>query len=255
MAIPTPTPLVAVSLKNYLGARATRQWVTAVAGLLRGQDGVEVALLPSFPLLESTAATLAGSGLVWGAQDVAPSPDGAQTGEVGADVLAELGCTYVEVGHAERRRLFGETDETIAAKTREVVRAGLVPLACVGEDVRDVDAAMRTCSDQLEVVLAAADGADVVVAYEPVWAIGSPEPAPREHVRAVCVDLAEHLADHPGSGRIIYGGAAGPGTWGPIADVVDGLFLGRFAHDPHRLADVVAEITDHTAVHPHEENR
>lgn len=249
-------PLVAVSLKNYLGARATRDWVAAVEGLLSGQGDVEVALLPSFPLLESTAATLTGSGIAWGAQDVAPSPDGAQTGEVGADLLAELGCTYVEVGHAERRRLFGETDEVVAAKTREAVRAGLVPLACVGEESSEgrSEAAARACVTQLEPVLDAAGGADLVVAYEPVWAIGSPEPAPAEHVRLVCGALADRLNGCPGRSRVIYGGAAGPGTWASLAGDVDGLFLGRFAHDPQRLADVVAEVatTTHSDDHPQE---
>lgn len=127
----SPSTLIAVSLKMYLSAQQTRAWVREVADLvehrrLRGE--VEVAVLPSFPLLESTAAALTGTHLRWGAQDVAAANDGAQTGEVSASVLAELGCRYVQVGHAERRRLFAEGPETLTAKTRRVVEAGLEPV-------------------------------------------------------------------------------------------------------------------------------
>ena len=169
-------PLVAVSLKMYLSAAATRAWVTDVAELVARLDrsgDVEVVVLPTFPLLESTSATLASTPVRWGAQDVAASGDGSQTGEVSADVLAELGCRYVEVGHAERRRLFGEGPDVIAAKLTQVASSRLVPLYCLGEAERADSAAVarRCCAeldDALATVRAAAEDPEIVVAYEAV---------------------------------------------------------------------------------------
>jgi triosephosphate isomerase len=129
-------PLIAVSLKMYLGVASTRAWVAQVVDVrarLETDAAIELAVLPTFPLLESTAKALAGTGIRWGAQDVAASVDGAQTGEVSVEVLAEVGCRYVEIGHVERRRLFGEDDAMVQAKVSQVVGAGLVPLYCLGE--------------------------------------------------------------------------------------------------------------------------
>ena len=132
-------PLIVVSLKMYLGVAATRAWVADVAEVgarLEPGANIELAVLPTFPLLESTAKMLGGTGIRWGAQNVAASADVAQTGEVSAAVLAELGCRYVEIAHAERRLHFCEDDASIKAKTAQVVEAGLVPLYCVGEAER-----------------------------------------------------------------------------------------------------------------------
>ena len=121
-------PLIVVSLNMYLGLAATRAWVADVADVgarLGTGANIELAVLPTFPPLESTAKMLAGTGIRWGAQDVAASVDGAQTGEVSVAVLAELGCRYVEIAHAERRRLFGEDDADVQAKAAQVVGAGL----------------------------------------------------------------------------------------------------------------------------------
>lgn len=242
-------PVVAVSTKAYLGFGETQDWVRAVG---RCADevaalGVEVVVLPTFPALESTADILAGTGIAWGAQDVAPSADGAQTGEVTAAVLAELGCRYVEVGHAERRRFFGESPETVRAKTTEVVTAGMIPLLCVGEaDRTDPGTAAALCADQARDALAGLPEADVLLGYEPQWAIGAPAPAPPAYVLTVLAGLRAALASHSGRLRIVYGGAAGPGLATDLGPGVDGLFLGRFAHDPRHLHSVIREIA---AVH------
>lgn len=239
-------PLIAVSLKMYLGVAATRTWVADVADVgarLEAGANIELAVLPTFPLLESTAKILAGTGIRWGAQDVAASADGAQTGEVSAAVLADLGCRYVEVGHLERRRLFGENDATVRAKAGQVVGAGLVPLYCLGEAERDgpYDAA-QVCLAQLQTLLDVAAGKEVVVAYEPAWAIGASAPAPAEHVAGVCEHLRARLDAYPGRSRLLYGGSAGAGTYQSLGPAVDGLFLGRFAHDTRVLAQVVTEV-------------
>jgi len=239
-------PLIVVSLKMYLGVAATRAWVADVADVgARLEPGaqIELAVLPTFPLLESTAKMLAGTGIRWGAQDVAASADGAQTGEVSAAVLAELGCRYVEIAHAERRRLFGEDDADVRAKTAQVVRSGLVPLYCVGEDERGTPReAAQACLAQLETLLDVAADKEVVIAYEPVWAIGAGAPAPAEYVAAVCEHLRVRLDSYAGPSRLLYGGGAGPGTYQTLGPAVDGLFLGRFAHDPRALAQVVTEV-------------
>lgn len=242
-------PLLAVSLKMYLGAAETRRWVTAMSRLApeAARGGVELAVLPTFPLLESTAATLRGTDVAWGAQDVAATPEGAQTGEVSASVLAELGCRYVEIGHAERRRLFGETDVAVATKVQQVVAHGMVPLLCVGEHAHmSTDAAAEACRGELRAALRAAGIPSVVVAYEPEWAIGVSDPAPDAHVRTVCRAIQAELEESCIAGRVIYGGSAGPGTYRQLAPDVDGLFLGRFVHNIDHLAEIIGEVIDST---------
>ena len=138
-------------------------------------------------------------------------------------------------GHAERRRLFGETDAVVALKTEAAAAAGLTPLLCVGETERGLPAdAARFCFEQIAAALGQTVSLDdVVVAYEPVWAIGVADPAQPGYVNDVVAQLRELLLQrsHADTGRprIIYGGSAGPGLL-PQLDTVDGLFLGRFAH-------------------------
>ena len=206
---------------------------------------VEVAVLPSFPLIESTAGSLSGTPIGWGAQDVAPSPEGAQTGEVLAALLAELGCRYVEVGHAERRALFGEDAAVLAAKVRQVADQGMTPIYCVGETrPDDLQQAIRACTDDVDRLLSSLDTlpSDFIIAYEPLWAIGAKTSADPQWVRAVCGALRERVArDVPGV-RVLYGGAAGPGTYAALADRVDGLLLGRFTHDLTAMMRVIREV-------------
>ena len=177
---------------------------------------------------------LDGTGCWIGAQDVHWA-SGAVTGGVSADLLAEIGVTLVEIGHAERRTL-GETDGQIAKKVVAVLEAGLTPLLCVGElNYESAELAGAECCEQALAVVPEGRMAEVILAYEPWWAIGADEPADADHVNGV----ARHLR-RLGPRAILYGGSAGPGTFGPLADV-DGLFLGRFAHDPANLARVLDE--------------
>jgi triosephosphate isomerase len=163
--------------------------------------------------------------------------------------LAAFGCRYVEVGHAERRRIFGEDDAVVAGKVAAAVRNGLVPMLCVGEEDRvDADQAAEFCRGQVERALADVGPdaelpvSELVIAYEPVWAIGAERPAGADHVRSVCRQLRDSFADgDPRQLRVIYGGSAGPGLLTELGDAVDGLFLGRFAHDPQAFAAVVGE--------------
>ncbi|MFG2138042.1 triose-phosphate isomerase family protein [Streptomyces sp. NPDC048650] len=244
-----PRPIVGVSLKLYFGLAQTRTWLARVAALDETlatlPRPVDLFVLPSFPALADARELLAGTRVGFGAQDVHWADGGAWTGEVSAGMLAEAGARYVEVGHAERRRHFGETDETVAAKTRAATHAGLVPVICAGERrAEDLDAAVEETLTQVRAALAgAAPGSEVVLAYEPIWAIGAREAAPARHVRTVAAALRGALRDHDVTGRLIYGGTAGPGTYGALAGAVDGLFLGRLAHDPEGLRKVLEEIS------------
>ena len=240
---------IGVSTKMYLGYQASLRWLSEVRSIVDNMPGlgmdsatespVRVFVIPSFPVLEPAARILAGSPVLLGAQNCAWG-DGPLTGEVSPGMLAELGVSLVEIGHAERRRLFGEDDAVVARKVRAAVEQSLTPLLCIGEPDRlDDGAAAAFCVQQ---VRAATDGDPallnrLVLAYEPVWAIGAEEPAPPRHVNAV---LARIRAELGPACPLIYGGSAGPGLL-PRLPAADGLFLGRFAHDADNLGRVLDE--------------
>jgi triosephosphate isomerase (TIM) len=233
------TLTIGISLKMYFGRARTAEWCRAVAGIARSHPAViddlaRLVVLPSHPYLFEMGALFASTPVRIGGQDLFWKDEGAFTGEVSGAQLRELGCDYVEIGHAERRRLFGEDDEVIAAKTAAALRNGLKPILCVGEQRRStVEAAAAECVAQLH------SSGPVVVAYEPVWAIGADEPASPGYIAAVCRALRSHV-----SGPVIYGGSAKPGLLTQLGEGVDGLFLGRFAHDPSAVAAILDEVVD-----------
>lgn len=212
-----------------------------------------VFILPSFPALFLGSEILSKTSHVWlGAQNCHWEESGAHTGEVSASMLKQLGCTTVEIGHAERRRPpFNESDEIVAKKSIAAVRNGLIPLICIGEKSRSsimsegVGLAIRECTPQVTAVLnTVPDDADLIFAYEPVWAIGAQDPATTDHVLAVVGELWKSIegSGRRGETRILYGGSAKPGTWDALKAGVDGLFLGRFAHDVEAFKKVVQEV-------------
>ena len=243
------TTTIGVSLKMYFGHARALDWIDAVASLARSHhaivDGsVELFVSPSYLVVPQAVLKLEGTGVLVGAQDLATADSGAFTGEVSGTELAEVGARVVEVGHAERRSLFGETDAIVAAKTAAALRNGLAPVLCIGETERTEPAiAAGQCLAQLTSAIEGADPGRLVVAYEPVWAIGAAHPADPAYIRAVCADLRAAVALLPGRAGsvVIYGGSAGPGLLASLGDDVDGLFLGRFAHDPAALRVVVDE--------------
>ncbi|KAG5975645.1 hypothetical protein E4U55_007614 [Claviceps digitariae] len=257
---PHPRRLIGLSTKMYFSLSHTRQVTASLLHHLAGVppstlSHVDVFLMPDFVALADTAEQIRHSNLdIWaGAQNCHWEDRGAYTGEVSASVLREVGVRIVEVGHAERRRIFGEDEEMVARKAAAVSRNGMIPLVCVGEkSKRAVDgdigeAAIEECRAQVEGVLAAvASTAEVAIAYEPVWAIGAAEPAGEEHVLRVvegireleCVKLREGVT------RIVYGGSAGPGLYARLKSGLDGLFLGRFGHDPESFVRTVREVAD-----------
>jgi len=240
---------VGVSLKMYFGNERASAWFDDVARRVRAHDAVSSGLVqlfvtPTYLQVLPAVAAFRGTRVRVGGQDVSAEANGAFTGEVSAAELAEVGASIAEIGHAERRRLYGDTDEVVAAKTRAALDAGLTPLLCIGEVERVApESAAETAVAQLRSALAGTAAGPVIVAYEPVWAIGAPEPAGHDHIRAVARALSDAIDsdDSRAGSALIYGGAAGPGLLTALGDAVDGVFLGRFAHDPDALVEVLDE--------------
>lgn len=248
-----PKRLVGTSLKLYFDLPSTLRYVESAATLSSAADKAKVDLfvIPDFVTLLPSKERLANTSVTLGAQDSWSEDKGAFTGEVSPLTLSQAGVKIVEIGHAERRRLFGETDDDVAKKAAAVVRNGMVPLVCIGEKSRGsvasqaVGMAVQECKPQILAALSQIpDDAEVILAYEPVWAIGASEPAGADHVVAVTQNLRELVANRKGLTRILYGGSAGPGTFQKLKDGVDGLFLGRFAHDVKNLEKVIQEMSE-----------
>jgi triosephosphate isomerase (TIM) len=246
-----PTTLVGCSSKSYFTAAQARDWGPAVLDGVRDAGGPEgLFICPSFPLIPALLEGFGAAGGLVGAQDVSPHPAGPYTGEVSAAVLAELGVRMVMVGHPERRRNNGEGDGDIRAKVNAAAGAGMAPVVVVGED-RQGDPAEEVVAGQVEAWLADVPAsAEVVVAYEPSWAIGQPQPAPPEHVARSTRAIRELLADRFDDPRVIYGGSAQPGTFAAIADAAggdaaalpDGIFMARFGLSPADFLTVTREV-------------
>jgi triosephosphate isomerase len=209
-----------------------------VAAAAVGLRKAIAAVCVSFPYLAQAQTMLAGSRVAWGAQNVSQHPKGAFTGEVSAGMLVEFGCRYVIVGHSERRQLFGEDDRTVAAKAKAVLTAGMVPIVCVGETLAEreggvteevVGRQLAAAVDELGV-----DGMKAsVLAYEPVWAIGTGKTATPEQAQAVHASLRALLAKRDkglaDSLPVLYGGsvkAANAAELFAMPDVDGGLIGG-----------------------------
>jgi triosephosphate isomerase len=204
--------LVVGNWKMNGGLAANAELLRALAAGWQGAPGHALAVCPPYPYLAQAQAALAGTAIAWGAQDVSEHAAGAYTGEVAAGMLAELGCRYVLVGHSERRQFYGDTDAVVAAKTVAALAAGLTPIVCVGETLaeREAGATDAVVLRQLDAVLAAVGPAvaKLVVAYEPVWAIGTGRTATPEQAQAVHALLRARLAG-AGAGDVplLYGGS------------------------------------------------
>jgi len=209
-------PLVAGNWKLHGTLDEVGRRVDDIVSGIAGIDDVDVAVCPVFVHIAHAVRHAAGSSLAVGAQDVSDEARGAFTGEVAAPMLAEAGCRYVIVGHSERRARHGETDAVVSAKCRAARSAGLHPIVCVGESLeqRDEGATIDVVRSQLGTVLAdvGVEGfADAVVAYEPIWAIGTGRTATPAQAQEVHAALRRVLAEHDegvaGRTRILYGGS------------------------------------------------
>ena len=206
----------------------------------------ELALFPSFPLLETVGRALEGRGVGLGAQDLHPDPSGAHTGDVSAAQLVDAGCGWVLCGHSERRRDHGESDELVARKAAAALAAGLSPIVCVGETraERHAGRAFDVLAKQVEALPL---DPRLVVAYEPVWAIGTGETATPEMASDAQGFLRARFARRGGNGfaerlRILYGGSVTPDNAASlaVAEEVDGFLVGGASLDPKRFRAIIS---------------
>ena len=251
------TPLMAGNWKMNLDHQQAISTVQKLDWTLKDAKhdyaSVEVAVIPPFTDLRSVQTLVDADKLDirYGGQDLSPHESGAFTGDVSGSMLAKLGCAYVVVGHSERRQHHEESDRVVATKVAAALRHGLAPILCVGEGL-DV----RKAGDQVSFTLAQLDAAlegltaeqvaKVVVAYEPVWAIGTGEVATPQDAQEVCgairVRLAESFGDEVAAGaRVLYGGSVKSGNVAQIMAEpdVDGALVGGASLDPEEFAKIV----------------
>jgi len=233
------TPLVAGNWKMHKTPSEARVWFNEFLDELGPMhEGAEAAILPSFPLLPVAAEELAGSKVFFGAQDVSAHDWGAFTGEVSAYQVADLGAKYAIVGHSERRKYWQEASSLVAEKAKRALEAGLVPIVCVGEEleVRERGEAIPFVVDQLKASLAGVrpeSPEELVIAYEPVWAIGTGKTATAGDAEAMAEAIRSVLAELFGPEfaegvRVLYGGSIKPENFAEIlaGPNVDGGLVG-----------------------------
>jgi triosephosphate isomerase len=213
---------------------------------------VDVVVCPSFVYLPLCRDVLSGTPIAWGAQNVSEQAAGAYTGEVSVDMLAELACRYVIVGHSERRALYNETDDLVIAKARQVLSGGLTPIICVGETLAEREAGQTNAviARQINAVLAGFEAKDLsglVLAYEPVWAIGTGQTATPEQAQAVHAFIRGLWSAHPAgvdsapSLRVLYGGSVKADNACPIfaQPDVDGGLVGGASLDAGQFNAII----------------
>ncbi len=248
---PTRTALVAGNWKMYKTQEQAEEYIQALLPLLSAVDGVDVAICVPFTDLQAMVDSARGSRVEVFAQNMHHEPDGAYTGEVSAAMLQELDVRGAVLGHSERRAMFGETDRALALKLPAALAAGLTPILCVGEteEERDNDETDRKLRQQVREDLAGVPGerlAEVVIAYEPIWAIGTGKVARPEQaqeaiafIRALVADRDRQAAEHV---RILYGGSVKPGNAAELLALadVDGALVGGASLDAQTFAQIVA---------------
>ncbi|MBA2718373.1 MAG: triosephosphate isomerase [Chloroflexi bacterium] len=241
--------MIGTSWKMNITVSGAAAWLAAARPLLEPLTAErDLFVLPSFPAIHVARTALAGSAIGWGGQDLHQDDAGAHTGDISGSMLADLGCRYAEIGHSERRRDHGETDAIVGAKVRAALRWDLTPIVCVGErDAGAVEPAWAMVEAQLEGALGGLGPTElerVVVAYEPVWAIGEgAAAADPSHVAALHVAIDAWLTARGAAiPRVLYGGSVDERNAAQLlaCDGVGGLFVGRAALDPRRFAAIAA---------------
>lgn len=248
-------PLMAGNWKMNLNHFEAIALVQKLAFALTEQDldAVEVAVLPPFTDIRSVQTLIEGDhyDIAYGAQDISIHTSGAYTGEISGAMLAKLGCTYVAVGHSERRQYHAEADAVVAAKAAAAIAHELVPIVCVGEglEVRQSGAHVAHVLDQLRGSLENITDAQVaalVIAYEPVWAIGTGEVATGQDAQEVCTAIRADIAERHGASaaqsvRILYGGSVKATNVAGIMNQpdVDGCLVGGASLDPDEFIGIV----------------
>ncbi len=244
--------LIAGNWKMNLDGQQAVDLATALAARFARTGPVDIAVFPPSIYLQSVATAVQSSAVAWGVQNMWPEANGAFTGELSASMLVDTGCQYVILGHSERRTLMGETDTAVNAKARAALASGLIPIVCLGETLEQREAGQtdEVVSQQFAGSLAEISPANihnVVIAYEPVWAIGTGQVATGEQAQAVHADLRKmlenqynpELADQV---RILYGGSVKPDNAGDLlgrADI-DGALVGGASLQADSFSGIIA---------------
>ena len=245
------TPLIAGNWKMYKTISEAESFVAALLPRVSALDGVDVAICPSFLALQAMVDSTRGSRVAVCAQNMHPKAEGAFTGEVSASMLSEVGVQGVILGHSERHQLFGETDRALQQKVPAALEAGLLPILCVGEteEERERGDTERKLRHQVQEDLNRVEKdrlAEVVIAYEPIWAIGTglvatPEQA-QEAIAFIRALVADRSSEQALSTRILYGGSVKPDNAAELMALpdVDGALVGGASLDPESFAKIIA---------------
>ncbi len=242
-------PLVVANWKMNMTVPEAEEYCRRLQELWQDDLAAEVVICPPYPALHAVKNGLAGTGVKLGAQNFFPKPAGAYTGEVSIEMLQALGCEYVIVGHSERRALFAETAETISEKVRAAVDADVTPILCVGETMseRSLGQTNRVIGQQLLTCLKHLQPKEleqVVVAYEPLWAIGTGRAATArdaKHVAEYSRQKLQLLKDGDVAGlRVLYGGSVNPDNMKSFAaqPAVDGALVGGASLSPDKMMGI-----------------
>jgi len=234
-------PLIAGNWKMHTTSQEAKQLASAVIQAANKVSGRDVMIAPPYTALAAVSTILSGTGVILGAQNVHWEEQGAFTGEISASMLKDLGCNMAIVGHSERRHVFGETDFMINRRITGALQFGLIPVFCIGETLTQREAAqtLKVLEDQVRSGLAGIelrDGARIVVAYEPVWAIGTGKTATETQAQEAHSFIRTLLADIyekniAGQIRILYGGSVKPENIDILMqqDDIDGALVGGAA--------------------------
>lgn len=249
-------PIIAGNWKMFKTIPEALDLVREIKKSVAGLDGIEVAVCPPFTALAPVAETLSGTDIALGAQDVYWEDKGAFTGEVSPVMLKDAGCRYVIIGHSERRQYFGETDEKVNRKVRAVLSHGLTPIMCVGETLSEREAGVTEKIVRAQTEAGLADlipeqVAGMVIAYEPVWAIGTGKTASDEDARQVISFIRGIVKELYGSGaaqriRIQYGGSVKPeNAAGLMAKPdIDGALVGGASLEVESFMGIIKRTWD-----------
>jgi len=243
------TPVIAGNWKMYKTARQAAETIRSLASLVKGVQGVEVVICPPFTALAAAVEAATGSSVAIGAQDCYWEKEGAFTGEVALPMIADLGCSHCIVGHSERRQFFGETDASVDKKVEAVLAQGLTSIACVGETLVEREAGQTFVVLERQVrsgLTRHLTSPRLVIAYEPVWAIGTGKtatPAQAQEAHAFIRDVVAKAA-HPAAAqavRILYGGSVKPDNIATLMAQpdVDGGLVGGASLDAASFAKIV----------------
>lgn len=244
-------PIIIANWKMYKTKAQCVEFCQNLLPQVKDIQGVDIAVCGAFPLLDTLKENLSGSIVAIGAQNFYPQKEGAFTGEVSIDMLKDCGCQYILIGHSERREIFGESDELIQQKLRFACEHSLKPVLCIGETLeqREAGVSVDVCLSQLNHAVNVLDFqqlSQLIIAYEPIWAIGTGRTATAEDAQTVIGAIRQFVAERYGtlvamSIRILYGGSVKPDNIGVLMsqEDIDGALVGGASLSSDSFAQLI----------------